>query len=82
VWARGGGGGGARRPPPPPRLFLPRRAEASYEAQRLEDGEKLRLGEIEAEVLPMPGHRPEQINLLIRDLSRGPEPWCLLTATS
>jgi glyoxylase-like metal-dependent hydrolase (beta-lactamase superfamily II) len=28
----------------------------------------------------MPGHRPEQINLLIRDLSRGPEPWCLLTA--
>jgi len=62
------------------RLFLPCRAEANYQAQRLEDGEKLRLGEVEAEVLHMPGHRPEQINLLIRDLSRGPEPWCLLTA--
>ncbi|MCI0408337.1 MAG: MBL fold metallo-hydrolase [Acidobacteria bacterium] len=62
------------------RLFLPRRIEAQYEAHRLEDGEKLRLGDVEAEVLPMPGHRPEQINLLIRDLSRGPEPWCLLTA--
>ena len=62
------------------RLCLPRRAEITFEAHRLEDGEKLRLGEVEAEVLPMPGHRPEQINLLIRDRSRGPEPWCLLTA--
>jgi len=62
------------------RLHLPRRIEVTYEASRLEDGEKLRLGEVEMEVLHMPGHRPEQINLLIRDLSRGPEPWCLLTA--
>jgi len=62
------------------RLCLPRKAEVHYETQRLEDGEKLRLGEVEAEVVPMPGHRPEQINLLIRDLSRGPEPWVLLTA--
>jgi len=62
------------------RLFLPGRAEAHYETHKLEDGERLRLGEVEAEVLHMPGHRPEQINLLIRDLSRGAEPWCLLTA--
>src|SRR4029434_4007994 len=33
------------------RLFLPCRAEANYQAQRLEDGERLRLGEVEAEVL-------------------------------
>ena len=62
------------------RLLLPRRIDVAYPATLLDDGEKLRLGEVEAEVLHMPGHRPEQINLLIRDLSRGPEPWCLLTA--
>jgi glyoxylase-like metal-dependent hydrolase (beta-lactamase superfamily II) len=62
------------------RLLLPRRIEVTYPATLLDDGEKVSLGEVEAEVLPMPGHRPEQINLLIRDRSRGAEPWCLLTA--
>ena len=62
------------------RLFLPSRIEVTYEANRLRDGERLRLGEVDLEVLPTPGHRPEQINLLIRDLSRGEQPWCLLSA--
>ena len=62
------------------RLLLPERAELAYPAERLKDGDRLRLGELDLEVLPMPGHRPEQINLLIRDLDRGEEPWCLLTA--
>ncbi|UCF68175.1 MAG: MBL fold metallo-hydrolase, partial [Acidobacteriota bacterium] len=35
---------------------------------------------VELEVLHVPGHRPEQINLLVRDRSRGEEPWCILTA--
>jgi hydroxyacylglutathione hydrolase len=61
-------------------LYLPEGMEASYPAERLVDGEKLRLGEVELEVLHVPGHRPEQINLLVRDLSRGDEPWCVLTA--
>jgi len=61
-------------------LMLPARAEVTYPARRLADGERLRLGQVEIEVFPMPGHRPEQINLLVRDLSRGPDPWCLLTA--
>jgi glyoxylase-like metal-dependent hydrolase (beta-lactamase superfamily II) len=54
--------------------------EAGYEADRLRDGDRLRLGEVELEVVHVPGHRPEQINLLVRDLSRGREPWCMLTA--
>lgn len=61
-------------------LCLPLRAEASYEARRLADGETIVLGEVELEVVHAPGHRPEQINLLVRDRSRGEEPWCLLTA--
>jgi len=42
-------------------LCLPRRIDVTYPARMLDDGEKLRFGEVEAEVLHMPGHRPEQI---------------------
>lgn len=61
-------------------LLMPAKAELTYEAQRLEHGEKLEMGELTLEVIHAPGHRPEQINLLVTDNSRGPEPWCLLTA--
>jgi glyoxylase-like metal-dependent hydrolase (beta-lactamase superfamily II) len=61
-------------------LYLPQRMNASYDARRLRDGDHLRLGEVDLEVMEVPGHRPEQINLLVRDLDRGPEPWCVLTA--
>ena len=43
-------------------------------------GDRIRFGEVELEVVHAPGHRPEQINLLVRDRSRGDEPWCMLTA--
>jgi glyoxylase-like metal-dependent hydrolase (beta-lactamase superfamily II) len=62
------------------RLALPRRAELEYPAHRLDDGDRIRIAELELEVLHAPGHRPEQINLLVRDRSRGEEPWCVLTA--
>ena len=62
------------------RLWIPERMEADYPADRLGDGDVLRLGEVELEVMQVPGHRPEQINLLVRDRSRGDEPWCVLTA--
>lgn len=61
-------------------LLLPAGADLSYPAGRLVDGERIRFGEIELEVVAMPGHRPEQINLLCRDLSRSADPWCMLTA--
>ncbi len=61
-------------------LVLPRLAEVTYPATRVDGGDKLHLGEVIMEVLHVPGHRPEQVNLLITDLSRGEEPWCLLTA--
>ncbi|MFQ5743816.1 MAG: MBL fold metallo-hydrolase [Acidobacteriota bacterium] len=61
-------------------LILPELAEISYEATRVKDGERLRMGEVTMEIVRAPGHRPEQINLLISDLSRGEDPWCILTA--
>ena len=36
--------------------------------------------EITLEIVHVPGHRPEQINLLVTDHSRGDDPWCILTA--
>jgi glyoxylase-like metal-dependent hydrolase (beta-lactamase superfamily II) len=61
-------------------LFVPEGMEATYDASRLKHGDRIQLGEVEVEVFHAPGHRPEQINLLVRDLSRGRDPWCMLTA--
>ena len=61
-------------------LVLPERAEIAYPARRLADGETLAIGEVELVAWPAPGHRPEQIALLVIDRSRGEEPWCLLSA--
>lgn len=61
-------------------LLLPELADVTYEAVRVAGGDRLYLGEVLLEVVHVPGHRPEQINLLITDESRGDEPWCILTA--
>ena len=61
-------------------LALPKQIDITYEARRVSNGDVLRLGEVDLEVVHVPGHRPEQINLLVRDRSRGEEPWCILTA--
>ena len=61
-------------------LILPALAEAGFEADRVQDGDRIRFGEVSLEVVHVPGHRPEQINLLVRDHSRGEEPWSMLTA--
>ena len=61
-------------------LILPELAEITYEATRVNGGDKLELGEVTLEVVHVPGHRPEQINLLVIDHSRGGDPWCILTA--
>ncbi|CAN5357532.1 MBL fold metallo-hydrolase [soil metagenome] len=61
-------------------LILPELASIEYAATRVKGGDRLRMGEVTLEVLHVPGHRPEQINLLVTDHSRGEDPWCLLTA--
>lgn len=61
-------------------LLLPALADIEYEATRLRDGDLIRMGEVTMEVMHVPGHRPEQINVLVYDHGRGDEPWCMLTA--
>jgi glyoxylase-like metal-dependent hydrolase (beta-lactamase superfamily II) len=59
---------------------MPELAEITYEARRVKGGDKLHMGEVTLEFVPAPGHRPEQLCLLITDHSRSDEPWCMLTA--
>ncbi len=61
-------------------LVLPELAEINYEATRVAPGDRLVLGDVALEIFHAPGHRPEQINLLVFDHGRGDDPWCLLTA--
>jgi glyoxylase-like metal-dependent hydrolase (beta-lactamase superfamily II) len=61
-------------------LMLPALAEIEYEATRLEDGDIIEMDEVKLQVVHVPGHRPEQINLLVYDRNRGDAPWCMLTA--
>lgn len=61
-------------------LILPSLASIEYPARRVDAGDRIEMGEVTLEVRGAPGHRPEQINLLVFDHSRGDDPWCLLTA--
>lgn len=61
-------------------LILPELIEVTYEATRVKHGDMIRMGGVGLEVFHAPGHRPEQINLLVYDFPRGDEPWCMLTA--
>jgi len=61
-------------------LVLPEGAEVTYEATRVRGGDRLRIGEVSLDILHAPGHRPEQVNVLVTDHSRSEDPWCLLTA--
>ena len=63
-------------------LVLPILADVEYkdEALLVDDGYEMRMGEVELKMFHTPGHRPEQMSLLVTDYSRGDEPWCILTA--
>jgi hydroxyacylglutathione hydrolase len=45
----------------------------------LRDGEEIVLGNTRLSVLHTPGHTPESVCLVVRDLRRGPDPWFVLT---
>ena len=58
-------------------LFAEADVHLPFEGVR--DGETLPLGNVVATVLHTPGHTPEHICLLVTDLTRGSEPWIVLT---
>ena len=61
-------------------LILPELADITYDATRVKHGDMIRMGGVGLEVVHVPGHRPEQINLLVYDFPRGNDPWFILTA--
>lgn len=61
-------------------LLLPEASDVTYDAMWVNHGDRVEMGEVVMEFVHTPGHRPEQMCLLITDKSRGDEPWCMLTA--
>ena len=57
-------------------------AEAEYPHEAITDGWKLRSGDVEVEATHTPGHRPEHTSFLLRDSSRGPQVWAVVTGDS
>jgi glyoxylase-like metal-dependent hydrolase (beta-lactamase superfamily II) len=62
--------------------YLPAPAPVKYPFTPLQDGQDLAIGQVRIKTVFTPGHTPEHCSYLITDLSRGPEPWCVLTGDS
>ncbi len=63
-------------------LCLHESAQVAYPFRPLKDGEELKLGQLRLRVLHTPGHRPEQVSILIVNPPRSPEPSMVLTGDS
>ena len=50
-----------------------------YDFTPLSEGQRMTVGNAAFEVLHTPGHTPDALSLLVTDLTRGDEPWMLLT---
>lgn len=60
-------------------VFFYESAPVRFPHGRLADGEEHELGNVRLQILHTPGHTPESVSILVTDLSRGPEPWFVLT---
>jgi hydroxyacylglutathione hydrolase len=60
-------------------LLASARASLGYGVRKMNDGDRLEMGEVAFEILHTPGHTPEHISLLVTDRSRGDEPALLLS---
>jgi hydroxyacylglutathione hydrolase len=56
-----------------------RSAQLGFPFTAVDDGVEISLGNVVIRVLHTPGHTPESISLLVTDLTRGNEPWMVLT---
>jgi len=62
-----------------PTVALHESADLRFPHYGLKDWEEIEVGNVRVTVLHTPGHTPEGICLLVSDLTRGPEPWFVLT---
>ena len=57
-------------------------AAAGYAHDPLDDGDEIVLGDIVLRCIHTPGHRPEHCCIAVSDLTRGADPWIVLTGDS
>lgn len=69
----------ARRVQAPYCLHDSNQGRVSFAFSPLGDGQRLEAGNVLVDVMHTPGHTPDSICLLVRDLRRGDEPWFLIT---
>lgn len=74
-----GGLGLARRVGAPYGLHESNAGRVSFAFAPLTDGQRIAVGNVLVDVLHTPGHTPDSICLLVRDLRRGDEPWFVIT---
>lgn len=51
----------------------------AFDFMPLADGQRLDVGNVVVDVMHTPGHTPDSICLVVRDLRRGDEPWFVIT---
>ena len=69
----------ARRADAPYHLHASNRGRVGFDFAPLTDGQRQQAGNVLVDVLHTPGHTPDSVCLLARDLRRGDEPWFVLT---
>jgi len=69
----------ARQVGAPYYLHKSNEGRVSFDFAPLTDGQRLVAGNVVVDVLHTPGHTPDSVCLLVRDLRRGDEPWFAIT---
>ena len=69
----------ARRAGAPYGLHESNRGRVAFDFTPLVDGQRLDAGNVVVDVLHTPGHTPDSVCLLVRDLRRGDAPWFVVT---
>ncbi|WP_230683046.1 MBL fold metallo-hydrolase [Variovorax paradoxus] len=68
-----------RRVGAPYYLHESNKGHVQFEFAPLTNGQRLEAGNVLVDVLHTPGHTPDSVCLLVRDLRRGDEPWFVIT---
>jgi hydroxyacylglutathione hydrolase len=69
----------ARRVGAPYYLHETNKGRACFDFSPLTDGQRLESGNVLVDILHTPGHTPDSVCLVVRDLRRGDEPWFIIT---
>ncbi|HEV2117385.1 MAG TPA: MBL fold metallo-hydrolase, partial [Terriglobales bacterium] len=60
-------------------IYIGERAGARFKHVPLRDGSEVRFGDVRITALETPGHTPEAVCLVVRDMAKSPEPALVLT---